>query len=147
LPLSGKAALTPSRHRLNQAWESALTKAVGEFKHLVASAGSKSWKLVQPGSSGTTPTVAKPAPAPAEGYPFPDVSSLQPRTSDVVVHRRTSKTGDTYRATLELPLSYFGERGVSIETFARAIDTPEAWSHCKSFGKMRESVVIDHEGM
>jgi hypothetical protein len=55
-------------------------------------------------------------------------SSFAERTSDVVVHRRSGKTGDTYRATLEVPLSYFGERGISIETFARAINTPEAWS-------------------
>ncbi|GHJ89029.1 hypothetical protein NliqN6_5431 [Naganishia liquefaciens] len=117
---------------LNQAWESALTKAVAEFKHLVSSAGSKSWKLVQPGSGSTTPqppTAKSPPTSPIAGYPFPDLTNAAkaPRTSDVVVHRRSGKTGDTYRATLEVPLSYFGERGISIETFARAINTPEAW--------------------
>jgi hypothetical protein len=128
------ADLSPS---LNQAWESALTKAVAEFKHLVASAGSKSWKLVQPGSGSTTPQVnatkSPPASPIAAGYPFPDLTNAAkaPRTSDVVVHRRSGKTGDTYRATLEVPLSYFGERGISIETFARAINTPEAWTQCK----------------
>lgn len=130
--------LIPLHDSLNQAWETALTKAVSEFKHLVASAGSKSWKLVHSGSGANTPTTtshtkAPPSTAlPAAGYPFPDVSSPKaPRPSDVVVHRRTGKTGDTYRATLELPMSYFGEKGISIDTFARAINTPEAWTQCK----------------
>ncbi|KAJ9093062.1 hypothetical protein QFC21_006555 [Naganishia friedmannii] len=188
---------------LNQAWEQALTIAVREFKHLVASSGSKSWKLVnnqQPhasassaggGGTGTTPSLGRgreqvgitPSPSPwleipvpssisttatpttngstqtqqaQQGYPFPSVPSTttttaaadlvhtlsdfntRPLPSDVILHRRTSKSGDTYRATLELPLSYFGGvngangeggsgGGVCIDTFARAVSTPEAW--------------------
>lgn len=136
--------------RQQAAYLSALQTSADYFRALLSSSSSKAWKpLAVPASNtniGQTPpsssSFANPAP-PTLGSrkgkePASSSSSLD--ASNVIVHRRSGKTGEVYRATLELPLGQDG-RGLdgrrtgreefSTEGFRAVLATSEIRTLCE----------------
>ncbi|KAG6836502.1 hypothetical protein H0H93_007431 [Arthromyces matolae] len=96
--------------KLRQSWSAALNDAETLFRQLLTSPANE-WKRVTTKTENTSPKKGK-----------AKASSL-PELTDVVVHRKTSKTGDDiYRLVLEVPLSEdFG----SLEPWKAVLSTPE----------------------
>ncbi|RDX51390.1 hypothetical protein OH76DRAFT_1401721 [Lentinus brumalis] len=98
--------------RLRQSWYAALDNAQAHFRQLLTSHSSPEWKRV-PVASDVGPSVGK-GKARASTVPDP---------SNVVLHRRASKSGDNiYRAVLEVPI---GEEPVSLDAWKSVLVTPE----------------------
>lgn len=100
----------PSRQQ--EAYVSALQTSASYFRALLSSSSSKAWKPIaipSSSTSGTAPASLGPsaqataaAAASRKGKEPASSSGLDP--ANVVVHRRSGKTGEVYRATLELPI-------------------------------------------
>ncbi|WOO79509.1 uncharacterized protein LOC62_02G003032 [Vanrija pseudolonga] len=100
--------------RLESAWNEALNSSVAYFRALLSSSGSSAWKPVSvppQGSAGPVrdPTKARPT---ALG---------RITASDVVVHRRNGKSGEVFRAVVDVDCG----TDVNIDTFRVCLATPE----------------------
>ncbi|KAF4610444.1 hypothetical protein D9613_007202 [Agrocybe pediades] len=99
--------------KLRQSWYSALNEAEAEFRQLLTSPAAE-WKRLSHAADSSTPK--------QKGSSKPRVS-LVPELADVVVHRKSSKSGeDVYRMVLDVPA---GEELVSLEPWKSVLTTPE----------------------
>ncbi|OJT13504.1 hypothetical protein TRAPUB_9969 [Trametes pubescens] len=98
--------------RLRESWYAALDNAQAHFRQLLTSHASSDWKRLPVTNDGAGPTTK------GKGR-----ASGVPEVTDVLVHRRASKSGESvYRAVLELPL---GDDPISLETWKSVLVTPE----------------------
>ncbi|KAA1470286.1 hypothetical protein DENSPDRAFT_797515 [Dentipellis sp. KUC8613] len=96
---------------LRQSWYNALNDAQSSFRHLLTSASSQDWKRV-PVASDSASTLSK-----------GNARSSVPDVSDVVIHRKTRKSGDTvYRVILDVPT---GDEPISLDAWKSVLTTPE----------------------
>ncbi|KAF8647755.1 hypothetical protein AX16_006590 [Volvariella volvacea WC 439] len=97
--------------KLRQAWHTALNDAETHFRQLLTSYSSSDWKrLANPGD----PSTSKKGKARAVAVP---------ETADVVVHRKSSKSGEEiYRLVLDVNT---GDDPVSLEPWKAVLATPE----------------------
>ncbi|TYJ58802.1 hypothetical protein B9479_000638 [Cryptococcus floricola] len=97
--------------KLQAAYHDALQTSYGYFKALHNSADSASWKPVSLPESVT-----------GVGRPSSSAKGLgKAQAENVAVHRRTSKYGDVYRATVEVDCG----SDISVDTFRGCLVTPE----------------------
>ncbi|KAI0701152.1 hypothetical protein C8T65DRAFT_656889 [Cerioporus squamosus] len=98
--------------RLRQSWYAALDNAQAHFRQLLTSHASSEWKRIPVASDVGSPVSKGKARA-----------STVPELSDVILHRRASKSGDNiYRAVLELPV---GDEPLSLGAWKSVLVTPE----------------------
>ncbi|KAG8920106.1 hypothetical protein FRC02_001156 [Tulasnella sp. 418] len=98
--------------RLRESWSSALKHAQNNFRSLLTSSASASWKRVTAVARETT----------TNSPPGKGKGKALPQASDVIVHRRPTKSGDVVRLVLELP----AEDGLaSLESWRAVLTTPE----------------------
>ena len=98
-------------HRLHQSWYAALDNAQAHFRQLLTSHSSSEWKRVPVASDSSSPTKGK------------GRASNTPELTDVIVHRRLSKSGENiYRAVLEVAI---GDDPVSLDAWKSVLITPE----------------------
>ncbi|KAI8985656.1 hypothetical protein BD414DRAFT_61769 [Trametes punicea] len=99
--------------RLRESWYSALDSAQAHFRQLLTSHASSEWKRVPVTNDGAAPT------SKGKGR-----ASAVPELTDVMVHRKATKSGgeSVYRAVLEVPI---GDEPVSLETWKSVLVTPE----------------------
>lgn len=99
------------RHRLRQAWSDALGVAENNFRQLLASYNSGDWKHVSLASDTPTPPKGKSRVSP------------NPELTDVVVHRKTTKSGENvYRVVLDVPAT---DESALLDAWKAVITTPE----------------------
>lgn len=106
--------------RLEAAWSDALTSSLAYFRALLASSGSSSWKPVK-----VLPLTASSV-AHDDGHHGTSIGRVT--AGDVAVHRRSGKSGEVYRAVVEVECG--GD--VSIDTFRGCLVTSETRPNCKS---------------
>lgn len=71
-------------------------------------------------------------PARPREFPFPSSDgTADPTAADVVVHKRSSKNGDTFRAVLDVPLYEGDQVWYDVEVFKGLLQTPETASCCE----------------
>ncbi|KIJ55581.1 hypothetical protein M422DRAFT_41524 [Sphaerobolus stellatus SS14] len=102
--------------RLRQSWAAALTNAEAQFRSLLASAGSSSWKRVQ-----------LPPPPPQRSSSQTLISNVKGKgrsisPEDIVMHRRQTKQGDVMRVALDLP---FEGTIADLDKWRAVLSTPE----------------------
>ena len=98
-------------HRLRQAWSDALCAAENNFRQLLTSYNSGDWKHVSLASDTPTPPKGK------------SRVSSSPELTDVVVHRKTTKSGENvYRAVLDVPAT---DESALLDAWKAVITTPE----------------------
>lgn len=98
-------------HRLRQAWSDALGAAENNFRQLLSSYSAGDWKHVP---------LATDTPAPPKGK---SRLSLNPELTDVVVHRKTTKSGqNVYRVVLDVPAT---DESATLDAWKAVITTPE----------------------
>ena len=103
--------------RLHESWLAALDQAQTHFKSLLTGSSSTEWKRVTvPGPSSSIDSQS------SSSAQLPHVKLSRPRVSDVSVHRRTTKTGDVLRVSLEIPAEDTLE---SIDAWKAVLTTPE----------------------
>ena len=96
---------------LRESWASALNDALEAFRGHLTSAQSSSWKRVPlPAKQNSTGSDAK------------GKQSYRPESSDVLVHRKTTRNGDIYRVLTEVPLD---DDVADLEAWRAALLTPE----------------------
>ncbi|KAI0058965.1 hypothetical protein BV25DRAFT_1918876 [Artomyces pyxidatus] len=96
---------------LRQAWYSALNDAQSVFRRLLTSPSSPEWKRV--------PTPSENALTNAKGK----ARSSTPELSDVIIHRKMTKSEDTvYRIVLDVPVS---DESMPLEAWKSVMTTPE----------------------
>ncbi|KAL4251581.1 START domain-containing protein [Abortiporus biennis] len=95
---------------LRDAWYSALESAQSNFRQLLVSHSSPDWKRIND-SSNTTQSKGK------------GKASALPQLSDVIIHRKMSKTGYVYRAVLDVPLSDDGPS--TLDAYKSVLASPE----------------------
>ncbi|KAL7418550.1 hypothetical protein Q5752_007008 [Cryptotrichosporon argae] len=84
--------------KLEAAWNDSLAAAQTYFRALLSSSGSASWKLVS-----VLPLTASTTARDSGESSIKSTSSLgRISAGDVVVHRREGKTGEVYRAVVEV---------------------------------------------
>lgn len=99
-------------YRLRESWYAALDNAQAHFRQLLTSHASSDWKRLPVTNDGASPTTK------GKGR-----ASGVPEVTDVLVHRRASKSGESvYRAVLEVPI---GDDPISLETWKSVLVTPE----------------------
>ncbi|KAG8941715.1 hypothetical protein FRC03_004047, partial [Tulasnella sp. 419] len=97
---------------LRESWSSALKHAQNNFRSLLTSSASASWERVTAVARETT----------TNSPPGKGKGKALPQASDVIVHRRPTKSGDVVRLVLELP----AEDGLaSLESWRAVLTTPE----------------------
>lgn len=97
---------------MRQSWYSALDEAQTNFRQHLVSHTSQEWRRVND-SNSSTPTSAK-----GKGK-----ASAIPQPSDVIIHRKVTKSGNVYRAILDVSL---GEDNIaSIDSCKSVIASPE----------------------
>ena len=97
--------------RLRQAWSDALAVAENNFRQLLATCNSGDWKHV---------SLATDTPTPPKGKAR---VSLNPELTDVVVHRKTAKSGENvYRVVLDVPAT---DESALLDAWKAVITTPE----------------------
>lgn len=97
--------------RLRQSWYDALDNAQAHFRQLLTSHSSSEWKRVPVASEVGSPTKGKAR------------ASNLPELTDVIIHRRASKSGETiHRAVLEVPV---GDDPISLAAWKSVLITPE----------------------
>lgn len=122
--------------RLEAAWNDTLSSSLSYFRALLSSSGSSAWKPVQvlPLTASTT--------ARDQGQSKSQGSSLGRCTaSDVVVHRRSGKSGEVYRAVVEVDCG----SDVGVDTFRGCLATPETRPICE-FGAKAEMLTPQGTG-
>jgi hypothetical protein len=111
-----------------ESFEDTLSTATSYLKALIASSSSKAWKLVPP-PSGTNSAHQPAGAASSSSSPKGRHSAVDPST--VVVHRRSAKGGDVWRASVEVDCR--GRRDDwSSEGVRAVLGTPEARAGCES---------------
>ncbi|KAG8221133.1 hypothetical protein J3R82DRAFT_2667 [Butyriboletus roseoflavus] len=96
---------------LRQAWSDALGAAENNFRQLLTSHNSGDWKHVSLASDTPTPPKGK-----SRLSPNPDLT-------DVVVHRKTTKSGENvYRVVLDVPAT---DESAVLDAWKAVITTPE----------------------
>lgn len=97
---------------MRQSWYDALDGAQAHFRQLLTSHSSPDWKRVPVANDVGSPTSKGKARA-----------SEVPELTDVIIHRRASKTGENiYRAVLEVPM---GDDPVPLGAYKSVLVTPE----------------------
>lgn len=97
--------------RLRQSWYNALSESEEYFRTLLKSPSSPEWKRIV-----TTSDTSKRGKGKSR-------ASAAPELTDVIVHRRTLKSGDTvYRAVLDVPT---GDEPVVLDPWKSVLITPE----------------------
>ncbi|KAH0836854.1 hypothetical protein J3R83DRAFT_8642 [Lanmaoa asiatica] len=97
--------------RLRHAWSDALGAAENNFRQLLTSYNSGDWKHV---------SLASDTPTPPKGR---SRSSSFPELTDVVVHRKTTKSGENvYRVVLDVPAT---DEAALLDAWKAVITTPE----------------------
>ena len=119
----------PPRRSLQSSWDKVLSEALTQFRQLSSSTASRTWKPVA--SNAGTPSIGSAAAGLRKDYSSPARSiSNDPSASDAVLHKRSSKNGDIFRAVLEVPLL---ERDwYDVEIFKGLLQTPETITCCES---------------
>jgi hypothetical protein len=110
--------------RLEASWHDALAGSLSYFRALLSSSSSSAWKPVQvlPLTASTT--------ARDSGQSEAHGSTLGKCTaSDVVVHRRSGKGGEVYRAVVEVDCG----SDVSVDAFRGCLATPETRPTCELY--------------
>lgn len=98
-------------NRLRQAWSDALAAAENNFRQLLTSYNSGDWKHVSLASDAPTPPKGKSRVSP------------NPELADVVVHRKTTKSGENvYRVVLDVPAT---DESALLDAWKAVITTPE----------------------
>ena len=97
---------------MRESWNNALDDALAAFKAHLASGQAPTWKRL-PTSPSRNPS--------GSNNDKPRLRLL-PDGKDVAVHRKTTKTGEVYRVTLEVPAS---DDIDDLETWASILMTPE----------------------
>ncbi|KIK93150.1 hypothetical protein PAXRUDRAFT_829255 [Paxillus rubicundulus Ve08.2h10] len=97
--------------RLRQTWSDALGGAESNFRQLLTSYNSNEWKHVSLASDAPNVPKAK------------SRASLNPVLTDVVVHRRPTKSGENvYRVVLDVPAT---DESSSLDAWKAVLTTPE----------------------
>lgn len=151
--ISSVLALLLLANRQQEAYISALQTSATYFRALLSSSSSKAWKPITiPSANGSGSTAGPPQVGPSAQAAAALVAAAsrkgkEPATSsgldpnNVVVHRRSGKTGDVYRATLEVPVrgelgpdgkSVKNESEYSSEGFRAVLATAEVRALCES---------------
>lgn len=108
----GKHAGLTCMRRLRESWYAALDNAQAHFRQLLTSHSSSEWKRIPTSNDVGSPVSKGKARA-----------STIPELSDVILHRRASKSGENiYRAVLEVPI---GDEPVSLGAWKSVLVTPE----------------------
>jgi hypothetical protein len=139
--------------RQQEAYISALQTSATYFRALLSTASSKAWKPITiPSASGSGSTAGPSSSGPSAQAAAASVAAAsrkgkEPATSsgldpaNVVVHRRSGKTGDVYRATLDVPVRgelgpdgkrVKGEGEYTSEGFRAVLATAEVRALCES---------------
>jgi hypothetical protein len=108
---------------LHSSWDLALSHSVLHFRQLVASSSSTAWKPLP---------ITYPSSASSNGYQTPPLASsaLEGIRGKTILHKRSAKTGEIYRAVFETDGSVDAYDGINnIDTFQGAIVEPG--SRCK----------------
>ncbi len=116
-------------HSLHSSWDKALSDALTQFR-ILSSHSNRTWKPIA--INGATPSVTTPASGIRRDFPFPDTQSRDPLPADVVLHKRSSKKGDVFRAVLECPLVGSDKQWYDVEVFKGLLQTPETVGSCES---------------
>lgn len=109
-------------HQLRSAWSDRLRKAQLEFRSLLVSSPS-SWKVVPMPKEITSPSASEPR-VKGKGSQRP----LIPDVQDVIIHRRTTKTGEVLRAVLEMTLPP-DDSCSDLDSWKALLSTPEMRKH------------------
>ena len=117
-------------HRLEAAWTDALSGSLAYFRALLSSSTSSSWKPVQVLPLTASSTARDSGLSRAEGATIGKITA-----EEVVVHRRSGKGGDVYRAMVEVDCG----PDVSVDTFRGCLVTPETRPRCE-FGWTQSGV-------
>ncbi|KAH7921184.1 hypothetical protein BV22DRAFT_1038944 [Leucogyrophana mollusca] len=97
--------------RLRQSWYDALSGAESNFRQLLTSYSSSEWKHVSLSGETSSPGKGK------------SRASSTPELTDVVVHRKTTKSGENvYRVVLDVPTI---DEPVSLDSWQAVLTTPE----------------------
>ena len=109
----GQAPVADSR--LQAAWSETLKIAVGYFRALLASSNSSAWRPVQvlPLTASTT--------AQDSGTSRSTSSLGQITAEQVVIHRRSGRAGEVYRAVVEVECG----PDISVDSFRGCLVTPQ----------------------
>lgn len=95
---------------LLDSWFKSLHDAESEFRNLLASTSSRDWKRLSASPVAEVPARMTRLPA-------------LPEVSDVIVHRRFGKSGDSiFRAVLDIAL---GDEALNLDTWRAILKTPE----------------------
>ena len=123
--------------RLEAAWHDALSSALSYCRALLSSSTSSAWKPVSVLPLTESSTAHDSGGSHAKG------SSLGPiHANEVIVHRRSGKAGEIYRATVEVDCG----SDVSVDTFRGCLATPEARLTCTSIRRMLLSLLMSSAG-
>jgi hypothetical protein len=97
--------------RLRQTWKDALDAAEAIFRQLLTSHSSSEWKHISLASDSSSPGKGK------------SRASTNPELTDVVVHRKATKSGEyVYRVVLDVPIT---DQSASVDAWKAVITTPE----------------------
>ncbi|TDL26649.1 hypothetical protein BD410DRAFT_530254 [Rickenella mellea] len=102
--------MTSDGHRLRQSWSNSLNDALTSFRGHLTSAQSPTWKRVPIPSRENSTGKGK-----SRASPLPDVG-------DVILHRKSTKAGDVYRAIVDVAL---GDELGDLEAWKSVLSTPE----------------------
>lgn len=109
--------------RLEASWNEALSSSLAYFRALLASSSSSSWKSVKVLPLTSSSIARDDGQSSSKGSSIGRISA-----GDVKVSRRTGKTGEVFRAVVDLECG--GD--VSVDTFRGCLATPETRPTCKS---------------
>ena len=98
---------------MKESWSSALNNALASFRSLLTSSSSSSWKRVAVTKDGA-----------ANGLDIKGKSPLGyiPEASDVALHRKSTKSGEIYRAILDIPAD---DQLADLDLWKAIFNTPE----------------------
>ncbi len=103
---------TDCAYRLRQSWYSALDAAQTNFRQHLVSHSASDWKRVHdPNSSSPTSPKGK------------GKASSVPQTSDVILHRKVTRSGNVYRAILDVALGE--DNPISLDSCKSVLASPE----------------------
>lgn len=128
-PSSSSATAAPSASlSTSPTYETTLAAALDQFRTLLASHASKSWKPLPPISDSLNSSAQSHGKGKAKDSFSNGIAPLVDPANDIVVHRRAGKGADVYRAVVEVTV----KQGVDLDNFKAVLQTEAVRGACQS---------------